>query len=313
VGCFITSSEWLDVGYGSVVRAALLNGLGGISMHLLQPESMTFEGVMTTAIISCFEVGATPPLIGIRSAQSPQGLRDLGSFERHVSRSQLQQASRWTPLFRESPGRSSERRIRLGEIVRVSRGAVTGANDFFVLDPEQAQQLGLMPHVKPALTRAQEVFASDGLVLLNATRRLLLDPARHLDLSAEQNLALGRHLIRGERQGIPAGYICRHRTPWWHVGAKAPPIVATYMARQPPAFALNPDGMAILNVLHGLFPRVELDQHQLLGLVRFLNSHRAELSGAGRMYQGGLEKFEPREMEALEIPPPDRLRDYAGE
>ena len=29
VGCFVTSSEWLDVNYGKVVRRLLLNGLGG--------------------------------------------------------------------------------------------------------------------------------------------------------------------------------------------------------------------------------------------------------------------------------------------
>lgn len=120
---------------------------------------------------------------------------------------------------------------------------------------------------------------------------------------------LARFASRGTWCG---SYICSHRSPWWHVGAKAPPIVATYMARQPPAFALNPDGMAILNVLHGLFPRVSLDQQQLLGLVRYLNTHRTELRGEGRTYQGGLEKFEPREMEAIEVPPPDRLTDYAG-
>ncbi len=110
---------------------------------------------------------------------------------------------------------------------------------------------------------------------------------------------------------MPGGYICSHRNPWWHVGAKVPPIVATYMARQPPAFALNPDGLAIVNVLHGLFPRVHMDERQLRGLTSYLNCHRHEFRGRGRVYQGGLEKFEPKEMEALEVPTLERLREFA--
>jgi len=80
------------------------------------------------------------------------------------------------------------------------------------------------------------------------------------------------------------------------------------MTRQAPAFALNPDGLATLNVVHGLFPKVPLDNEQLAGLVRFLNAHREQFRGEGRTYQGGLEKFEPREMENLQVPTPGRLR-----
>jgi hypothetical protein len=95
------------------------------------------------------------------------------------------------------------------------------------------------------------------------------------------------------------------------VGAPAPPIIATYMARQPPAFALNPRGFRILNVLHGLHPKTQLSTVQMTGLVRYLNSIRESLRGQGRTYHGGLEKFEPREMEAIQVPPPERLAAFA--
>jgi hypothetical protein len=40
-------------------------------------------------------------------------------------------------------------------------------------------------------------------------------------------------------------------------------------------------------------------------LVKFLNGARATFRGLGRTYHGGREKFEPREMKAIEVPPPD--------
>jgi len=73
------------------------------------------------------------------------------------------------------------------------------------------------------------------------------------------------------------------------------------MARQAPVFALNPDGLHILNVLHGIYPLKPLSDDQLLDLVTELNALRETYRGRGRTYLGGLEKFEPREMERLSL------------
>ncbi|HEX5416278.1 MAG TPA: class I SAM-dependent methyltransferase, partial [Chloroflexota bacterium] len=80
------------------------------------------------------------------------------------------------------------------------------------------------------------------------------------------------------------------------------PIVASYMARQAPRFAVNPDGLAIVNVVHGIYPNESLTSAQLGSVVAALNDRRESHRGNGRVYHGGLEKFEPREMEMLRIP-----------
>jgi adenine-specific DNA-methyltransferase len=311
VAAFITSAEWLDVRYGRALRAALAEHTRGLSIHLLDPKSVTFRDAMTTAVITCFEIGEAGPTVYLRAVKSTEQLGDLCSNGRAIPRSLAARSDRWSPLFDAGQQSPSRDLIRLGEIVRVSRGAVTGANRFFLLNPTDAERLGLRPYTVAALSAAREVLAAEGVVRLDERRRLLLDPPTNLDLSAAEHAALRRYLNLGERAGVPSGYICRHRKPWWRVGSKTPPAVATYMARQPPAFALNPDRLAIVNVLHGLYPRVDLDEEQLLGLVRYLSAHRGGLRGAGRTYQGGLEKFEPAEMEALLVPSPERLREYA--
>lgn len=311
VGCFITSGEWLNVRYGQVLRDVFLDGLGGQALHLVEPEIATFDDAMTTAVIICFELGSTPRTVRMRTVSSITDLRDLDRGGRAVSKGRLRTAERWWPLFTGQGARWRTDRIRLGEIVRVTRGAVTGANRFFVLTPAEARRLGLEPYVVPALTSATEVLEAGEVVRAGGRRRVLLDPPAELDLSRPEHRALRRYLASGEKQGVADRYVCRHRRPWWRVAAKAPPVVATYMARQPPAFALNPDGLVIVNVLHGLYPLIDLDDDQLLGLVRYLNAHRDGFSGLGRTYQGGLEKFEPREMEAIPIPAPEDLRHYA--
>lgn len=137
-----------------------------------------------------------------------------------------------------------------------------------------------------------------------------MDPDPLTDLNDPHNAPLRRYLEAGEKRGVTQAYLAAHRKPWWYLNSKAPPIVSTYMARQPPAFALNPDGLRIVNVVHGLFPKVTLSEAQAKGLVNYLNSQRPHFAGRGRVYHGGLEKFEPSEMEDLPVPPPDQLAAY---
>jgi len=125
-------------------------------------------------------------------------------------------------------------------------------------------------------------------------------------------------LSRGEREKVEAfleyakskaadrSYIARHRTPWWRVGLReAAPILATYMARRPPAFVLNTAGARHLNIAHGLYPRDPMPKELLRRLVEYLRANTS-LSD-GRTYAGGLTKFEPREMERLLVPEPGVL------
>jgi hypothetical protein len=230
-----------------------------------------------------------------------------------VAHKRLQQARRWTPLFSAKRRKTEDlARVPLGDVVRVSRGVATGCNGFFVLRREDAIAHGLTEYVIPVLARAEQVFAANGVVRAEDTPFVLLAAPRDIDLSTRKHRALRDYIAEGERRGVHKAYLCRHRNPWWYLGTRRPPVVATYMARQAPAFALNPDGCAILNVLHGFYPKTRLAHEDLYRLVDYLTQHRETFRGNGRTYQGGLEKFEPREMEALPVPPPEELRGRAA-
>lgn len=77
--CFVTSAEWLDVGYGSVVRRLFLDGFGGTSLHLIVPTASAFEDVQTTAVIACGEVEGRPSRIRLRKLDRLDGLESLES------------------------------------------------------------------------------------------------------------------------------------------------------------------------------------------------------------------------------------------
>lgn len=305
VGCFVTSSEWLDLGYGRIVRDLMTGGLGGRSLVVFDAESVPFAGTMTTAAIATYRIGDSPPTMWIGRAPDAHAGVDLERVGRAVPRAQLARAARWTPLLR-GVGETRERR-NIGATFRVSRGQVTGANDFFVMTRDQARTRGIETFCIPLISRAKEIFASAGRLRDDRDRMVGLAIPRESD--PLENPALAAYLDAGLAAGVHRGYVASRRRPWYAIAFPQPPIVATYMARRAPAFARNPDGLGLLNVAHGLYPRFPLNDAALDWVVERLNASRARFVGCGRRYHGGLEKFEPSEMEALPLPAPPG---YAG-
>lgn len=303
LGAFITSAEWLDVNYGRLVRELLLDGLGGSAIHVLDPTVRPFEDAATTGAITCFQIGTRPARVRLRRVGAIEDLGDL-SGGRPVRRERLAEARRWTPLTR--PARTMpEGHVELGEICRVHRGAVTGSNSVFVVDPERVR----LPEsvLFPSITRARELFAAGNILGRVDHLRAVIDIPADLDLfeRAERTL-IERFLRAARRAGAHAGYVARNRRAWWSVGLRAPaPILATYMARRPPAFVINRVAARHINVAHGLYPRQPMPGRAIGRLAAALRA--TVTTDSGRTYAGGLTKFEPREMERLPVPAPEVL------
>lgn len=307
--CFITSAEWLDVRYGEALRWLLLERLGLESLHLLTPEATAFPDAMTTAVIVCCRVGQQSSVVRVRRVEHVDAFTGLSTNGVDLARDTLAAASRWSPLVIEpkitahqKPVSRDDAVLPLGNIARVHRGIATGANSFFVLSREEAEARGLLSYCVPCITRAEQILVADGLITAQMVDEVLLlipptIPREQLPQAVET------YLREGEEQGVHLRYLCRHRRPWWSLGRpKAPPIVMTYMARRPPAFALNPDGLVPLNIAHGIYPIQPLAPAVLRRLVQALNDAASRFYGNGRTYQGGLVKFEPREVEQLLVP-----------
>lgn len=298
VGTFVTSAEWLDVGYGSIIRSMFTNGLGGRSLTVYDPEGVPFDDAMTTAAIATFRIGeecSAARLRRVTGGGRAIRLEARGGFA--VDRDVLAHASRWSPLL--DGGIVEDVTQTIGTLFRVSRGQVTGNNAYFVMPRERARARRIEQFCIPLITSAEEVFAAGGVVRDHPDRMVGLEIPKDCDLT--QHPMLAEYIRDGEAAGVHLSYVTSHRTPWYSFSFARPPIIATYMARQAPVFARNPDGLGLLNVVHGLYPLRPLSDETLDAIVGRLNRTRRQFVGRGRTYHGGLEKFEPREMERLPL------------
>lgn len=303
-GALITAAEWLDVNYGKIVRELFLSTLGGQAVVVIEPTAAPFPDAATTAAITCFDIATQPTCVRLRRVKHLKDLKDL-SGGRQVRRDRLEAESRWSRLTygsRDCPAGY----VELGELCRVHRGQVTGANRIWI-SGEHTQDLPDRV-LFPTITKARELISA-GKVLDDATQlRSVVDLPENLDeLDVGERRAVERFLKIAKRDGAHAGYVASHRRAWWSVGLRRPaPILATYMARRAPVFTRNLADARHINVAHGLYPREAMSESMLLSLVDYLTTGISVIDG--RTYAGGLTKFEPGEMERLFVPGPDLLK-----
>lgn len=303
-GAFITAAEWLDVNYGRLVRDLFLNHLGGESLTLIEPTARPFEDAATTAAISTFVIGSRPSHIRVARVAEAKGLKDLSAGQR-LHRGRLESESRWSHLMRKRKP-IQEGYVELGELCRVHRGQVTGANHIWIAGPHSEDLPSRV--LFRTVTRARELFAADGVLSDASGLRDVIDLPTDLDVLPEyERRVVDKFLRYAKKAGVTSGYIAKARKRWWSVGLRAPaPILATYMARRAPAFVRNLAEARHINIAHGLYPREQFGDVVLDRLAKYLSG--AVSLSEGRTYAGGLTKFEPREMERLSVPGPDLLR-----
>jgi hypothetical protein len=302
-GAFITAAEWLDVNYGRLVRELFVGPLGGRDLVVLEPTAEPFPDAATTAAITTFEVGTKRRSILVQRVESIEALGQIGNG-RPVHRDRFTPGSRWSHLTRAARQVPSDF-VELGEICRVHRGSVTVANKVWIAGQHST---GLPSSILfPSVTRAKELFEADGVLEDTRHLRTVIDIPPDLDVfNGEDRKAIDRFLKTARTRGADQSYVARHRKAWWSVGLrKPPPLMATYMARRPPAFVRNRAQARYINIAHGLYPREPLPESTLVNLAAFLA--RSTCTTQGRTYSGGLTKFEPREMERILVPRPEAL------
>lgn len=193
----------------------------------------------------------------------------------------------------------------LGDLARIRIGVVTGANEFFVLRPSSARDMGIRRrYLVPIIESARQlnrltVSARDLEIWEEHDQRCLLlaIPAGPL---AKKVTAYVESTI-GKR--VRQGYKCRIRSPWYRVSDTATPgAFLSYVNGTQPRLVLNTAKALCTNAVHRVWWKKRYPVvRQGLIVLSFLSSFSslgAEIHG--RSYGGGALKLEPRD--AAKVP-----------
>jgi adenine-specific DNA-methyltransferase len=309
-------AEFLNANFGEEIKERIVRELRPAGIAIFAPSLNVFTDALTTsAIVFLHKGSAARPLLATRV----DTLEDAAAFvnellvhpdvSRPVSYTDLadfKPRDKWLNVLLNgaAPFDSARFTRRIGDYFRCRRGIATGANEFFCLSPSGLREHGLdQGHVEPCVTKAVDakglVFSSEKLRALAAADRrcYLLNPRRN-------GRGLDQYLQSGKRLGIPKRHLPSHRPVWYlPENRDAANIWVAVFSRENVKFILNTSGAKNLTCFHGLYAKPGFENVPPL-LVLFLNSSggREAFSQVNRFYGDGLNKLEPKDVEAMPCP-----------
>lgn len=196
----------------------------------------------------------------------------------------------------------------LGDWAQVGIGYVTGANRFFHLSPQQAQEWQiptslLLPIAKRGRSLRGLQFSGhdwqQGLSSGETGYLLNLPPQTTLPPSVQA------YLEWGQSQGFNTSYKCRTRQPWYSVPSVKPPhAFLSYMSGQQTLLCANPANAAAPNSLLvvNFYPQAPFSP---LATAALWHTSFTQLSIElqGHALGGGMHKLEPSEAGAVRLWP----------
>ena len=315
LSCWLIPCEFMEVNYGAAVRQYLSQNVELLQIHRFKPDDLQFADALVSSCVVVFR--NSKPTSSHMATFSSGGSACNPDSQRQVSVAALSAAEKWTHLFSNDEEPASFGGATLGDYFTVKRGIATGDNGFFILDEKTAAKHEIPKRFlrpilpSPRYVKGDKIESDNGLPSLDR-REYLFDCDLPEDVLKRDYPSTWRYICEGRERGVPDGYICSRRTPWYSCERReSAPIVVPYMGRGAAdsrlfRFILNESDAITTNVYLMLYPKSSFarqfkDKTVLTEVWRSLNEIPPEtLVSSGRTYGGGLHKLEPHEL--LQIP-----------
>lgn len=195
------------------------------------------------------------------------------------------------------------------EIAELSIGAVTGCNRTFLLSEKERVDFGIArADVTPIISRARQIR---GVLVTKRELRELAQAGEKTWLLSPRELGSRGSAVRSRLAEIKARRRretawFNKRDPWWAVDRGADcDAVFSYMNDQGPRLARTMPGLTCTNTLHRVRFRAGVSERDQVAAILTMASTFGQLAGErlGRVYGGGVLKFELRDARSLPVLP----------
>ena len=329
VAVWLLPSIVLQARYGYAVRKYLTENVTLTSLHIYNEEKLQFNNTLISTMIVVFK--KEPP---DESCEISVTFGDSVSNPTKSKKITIKELKEGIDNWRNTISNSqvnieqkelSELDIRFSSLFDIKRGIATGANSFFVMRREDAQEKNIPEMaLKPVLPKArylktQIVEATEDGYPDVEPQLVLIDCGLDEDEIKRQYPGFYNYLRKAYEPDINGKTIVdRHlvkaRKPWYKQEQRESPLfLLTYMGRKKEElptlyFILNKSNAVGLNTYLFLYPKpwlkamLEKDDSLCEKLLSALNSSSKKvIEQQTRVYSGGLQKLEPNELKNLPI------------
>ncbi len=310
--CWLIPSEFLSVNYGIEFKRFLLNHVDLISIHSYDNSDVQFNDALVSSTILVFRKSKNRTNY-VNFSWGADINKPSHSIK--INKSELNPNEKWNKEFLLKRVGGNISTTTLGSYFKIKRGIATGDNSFFIINEDTRVKYNipktvLTPLIPPPRKLKTNIYtvddlSSDGLYLITCREPL--------DVVKDKYEGLYNYIKEGMNDGVNLRANCRNRTPWYGLERRdVPPILVSYMGRDnndlslPIKFILNQANVIATNSYLCLYIKDEYKHNNdkiYKTIWHILSSIPKDvLIAHGRMYGGGLLKWEPKELESIPCP-----------
>jgi len=318
VAGWLIPSEFMDVNYGKAIKDFLLNKVELFRIHRFNPGDVQFEDALVSSAVVWFKK-KKPTVHSVKFTYG--GTLNFPKESKDISVDTLHTETKWTrfPCLPQRNERAPSPKLK--DFFDVKRGIATGGNEFFIMEEPRIFELGLpFEFFRPVLPSARYVhiteIESDEFGNPILPRRLFLLDCRLNEEEVRTTYPQLWKYLESGRESVGSGYLCKSRKCWYFQEQReAPMFICTYMGRQSTEngsafrFILNNSRATVTNSYLALYPHKNLSESLARkpdlkrSVWEMLNGMKPDnLNDEGRVYGGGLQKIEPKELLNVDVP-----------
>jgi adenine-specific DNA-methyltransferase len=308
---YIMPFEFLNTGYGQIVKQLLLKDNLLKAIIKLEPEKAIFsEATTTIAIILAVKNGISDP-VTFCTLSDLSDLDEILESETSIrlERKELVPQEKWLKYFEAFPREVvTKHLVPLNYYGAFTRGIATGANEFFVLSPSQVKSYGIPDDcIRHCITKSAQIRG--GTFTDHNLNNLVENDADVYVLNVNGNMSpsVMSYIKKGEEHGYHERYLTKCRNPWYKLERRLPsPLLVGVFSRDGFKVIRNYSSAISLTCYHCFYPNLFCEAY-IDHLFLYLRSHAARtiLGMSSRRYGENLDKFEPNDLNSASVPSPE--------
>lgn len=309
--CYIMPLEFLNTGYGTLVKERLIEKGHLFGIINLECEKDIFPDATTSVGIILYDCKLASSEVCFYSLKSLDELEDFRACEPStvIEAKKLDAKAKWLPYFKTSSIQFDEKQtVCLDYYGRFSRGIATGANEFFVFSKSKAKKLGLLQDDYVAcVTRSPQIsrpiFTENDLdQCIDGDKPVFL-----FSVNGSASKAAREYISIGESHGYHQRFLTKHRNPWYKTELRSPsPLLLGVFSRGGYKIIRNTSRALNLTCYHGFIPNLFGLQYVDHLFLYFMSKVGREIvSLSMRTYGDSLDKFEPNDLNTSMVPSPE--------
>jgi adenine-specific DNA-methyltransferase len=303
---YIIPSEFLNSNYGKVVKQYLLDHGSLRYIIIFNFQENIFDRAITTSSIFLFShdhQNLPIEFINITAIENLDNLlQQINTYpnqQKTFTHKHLKAGIKWRSYYQETHTDKYQNLVDFSTYGKVSRGIATGANDYFLFSSEKIQELQIShQYFLTIVGRASQV--ANSIFTQQDFEQLVINNKSVFILNAKdlEDPQIKEYILWGERQGIHQKYLTSHRRPWYAIERRLPaPIWVSVFSRGGLKFIKNEAGVRNLTTFHCVYLNaLGLANIDLLFAYLLTDVARNIFADQRREYGGGLEKFEPNDL-----------------